>query len=196
MDRWWRRAGAARSILAVAVILAGCSNGSPSSPTGAALPLTSGNYLVTFSAADLGGAGPPCLDAESANMGFVVLEMTGRQDDDAFRAAASDAGSLRLELRRGLTMGGGTGTGLSVAVSGSVQGWATNQNVNVLPGEERPLNVVRFDGSASVQGEVIADGVVAHGRVMGGAAFVSPDGVEVRCVPGTVTWSLTRSDPR
>jgi hypothetical protein len=183
---------------AASLLLAACSSDSLTNPSGASLPLSSGRYVITLLAADFAGSGaatpvPACPGSGAADITTVSLELTGRIDGDVFDATASSAasGTVRLHLMRGLTMVGGAVFN-PIPVTGWLEGTGTHQNVAGSLAA-LPPNTVRFDGRASLRGELASAGVITYGTVTGTVSFANPDGVEVRCNPGTVTWSMSGS---
>jgi hypothetical protein len=178
----------------------GCNAEGPTGPSPLFLPyenpIANTTHKLTLSAFDFLVLGPnvPILPScvgigPSRLKSLVSASVMVRRIDATWRVVPATGADGKFALY----LHAANGTSQSdVPVTGTIRGFMNNTAVAL--SHERGDVRVTFDageGDVPLEGTVHHYGTFAKGLVGGPITFSAPEGPEIRCVPGTVSWSLS-----
>lgn len=176
------------------LFLTSCGS-SPAAPSGGALPLRPGTYVIDFYGADFIsiGSGPTmagCPGISAAGLRPVSTEVDVTFDSGVWRARPHSAagGSFELSFSPGPLGSGAPGGGPGVTASATGTLISTR---SVSPLDPVPDSRVLFGAVATLTGGLSIDGRVGSGLVSGNVAFGDSSGRSVSCNTGTVSWDMS-----
>jgi hypothetical protein len=179
------------------LVAVGCSAEGPTGPSPIPLPfenlIANTTHTLTLSGFDYVALGPnePIL-ASCVGIGpsrlksLVTASVMVRRIGATWRVvpATNNDGKFELYLHAANHQ-------VDVPVTGTIRGFLNN--TAVAHSDERGEVRVTFDvgeGDVPLEGAVLNRGAFAKGRIGGPITVSAPDGPEIRCMPGTVSWSL------